>query len=66
MLTLTHRIDEDLKKALDTFCETHGFKAQAVIQSALAAWLEDAEDIALIETRREGPWVSWDDAKDTL
>ena len=66
MVTLTHRIDKDLKEALDAFCEAHGLKAQAVIQNALAAWLEDAEDIALIEERREGPWVDWDETKKTL
>lgn len=63
---ITHRIDPQLKKQLDAFCEEHGLKAQAVVQEAIAAWLEDAEDIALIEERREGPWVEWNDAKKGL
>jgi len=66
MTAITHRIDQKLKKRLDTFCEEHGLKAQAVVQEAIAAWLEDAEDIALIEERREGPWIKWNDAKKDL
>lgn len=66
MVTITHRIDEELKAALDRFCEEHGLKQQAVVQQALAAWLEDAEDIALIEERRVGPWVDWSDVRDDL
>jgi predicted transcriptional regulator len=66
MAAITHRIDPKLKKQLDAFCEAHGLKAQAVVQEALAAWLEDAQDIALIEERRGGPWIEWDDAKTDL
>jgi predicted DNA-binding protein len=66
MATITHRIDEKLKAALDRFCETHGLKQQAVISEAIAAWLEDAEDLALIEERRNGPWVEWSDVRDDL
>lgn len=60
---MTNRIDPQLKKKLDRFCEEHGFKVQAVVQEAIAVWLEDAEDLALIEERREGPWVEWDEVK---
>ncbi len=66
MVTVTHRIDEELKATLDKFCEEHGLKQQAVVQQALAAWLEDAEDIALMEERRSGPWVDWGDVRDDL
>lgn len=66
MVTLTHRIDEKLKKALDAFCEAHGLKQQAVIAEALAQWLEDAEDLMLIEERRSGPWIEWTDARGKL
>lgn len=66
MATITHRIDDDLKAALDRFCEEHGLKQQAVVREAIAAWLEDAEDIALIEERRGGPWVEWGDVRDEL
>ena len=31
-----------------------------------AAWLEDAEDLALIEERRDGPWVEWSDFRKDL
>ena len=66
MVTITHRIDEELKALLDRFCEEHGLKAQAVVQEAIAQWLEDAEDIAMIEERRKGPWVEWEEIKDTI
>ncbi len=66
MLTVTHRIDADLKKELDKFCEKHGLKQQAVVQEALATWLEDAGDAELIEDRRHGPWVDWDDVREEL
>ncbi len=66
MVTVTHRIDEDLKALLDRYCEQHGLKAQAVVQEAIAEWLEDAEDIELIEERRKGPWIDWEDVKNTL
>ncbi len=66
MVTVTHRIDEKLKVLLDRFCEEHGLKAQAVVQEAIAQWLEDAEDLELIEERRKGPWVSWDEVRDDL
>ncbi|MFT4570042.1 MAG: putative transcriptional regulator [Hyphomicrobiaceae bacterium] len=66
MAAITHRIDDDLKKELDSFCEGHGLKQQAVVAEAIAAWLEDAEDISLIEERRDGPWVDWADVRKDL
>lgn len=66
MATITHRIDEELKKLLDSYCEEHGLKAQAVVQEAIAQWLEDAEDLALIEERRRGPWVEWEKVRDDV
>ena len=66
MASITHQIDDELKAALDRFCEEHGLKQQAVISEALAAWLEDAEDFALIEERRSGPWVEWSKVRDDL
>lgn len=64
-MTITHRVDEKLKEKLEAFCERHGLKQQAVVQEAIASWLEDAEDLVLIESRRESPWVAWDDVKET-
>ncbi len=66
MATMTQRIDDKLKRELDRFCSEHGLKQQAVVAEAIAAWLEDAEDIALIEERRNGPWVAWEDVRDDL
>ena len=66
MVTITHRIDDELKKLLDRFCEEHGLKAQVVVQEALAQWLEDAKDIELIEERRSGPWVKWQDVREKI
>ena len=66
MVAITHRIDAKLKAALDSFCEKHGLKQQAVVTSAIATWLEDAEDIEQIEARRDGPWIDWEDVKKDL
>ena len=66
MAAITHRIDDALKMELDRFCAEHGLKQQAVVSEAIAAWLEDAEDMALIEERRGGPWVAWSDVRDDL
>ena len=66
MAAITHRIDDALKTELDRFCAEHGLKQQAVVAEAIATWLADAEDIALIEERRGGPWVAWSDARDDL
>jgi len=66
MAAITHRIDDALKAELDRFCAEHGLKQQAVVSEAIAAWLEDAEDMALIEERRGGPWVAWSDVRDDL
>lgn len=66
MVTITHRIDEQLKELLDRYCEEHGLKAQAVVQEAIAQWLEDAEDLDLIEQRRKGPWVDWEEVRDEV
>lgn len=66
MATLTHRIDASLKANLDRFCRRSGLKQQAVVQEALASWLEDAEDAALIDARSEGPWVAWEEVRDGL
>ncbi len=63
MASVTYRIDDDLKAALEEFCDKHGLKHQAVVAEALASWLEDAEEIAAIEDRREGPWVEWSDVR---
>jgi len=66
MVTVSHRIDDDLKGLLDRYCEEHGLKAQAVVQEAIAQWLEDAEDLELIEERRKGPWVRWKEVRDEV
>jgi predicted DNA-binding protein len=66
MATVTHRIDGELKKLLDRYSERHGLKAQAVAQQAIARWLEDAEDLALIEERRRGPWLAWEEVRDEI
>jgi len=66
MAAITHRIDDELKAELERFCEEHGLKQQAVVSEAIAAWLEDAADLALIEERREGPWIEWSDVRSDL
>ena len=66
MVMITHRIDEELKQLLDRYCEEHGLKVQAVVQDAIAQWLEDSEDMALIEQRRGGPWVEWEEVRDKI
>ena len=66
MATITHRVEDELKELLDRFCEEHGLKAQAVVQEAIAQWLEDAEDLALVEERRRGPWLEWKEVRDEI
>jgi predicted transcriptional regulator len=63
MAAITHRIDDALEATLDRFCDEHGLEQQAVVSEAIASWLEDAEDLALIEERRGGPWVEWSDVR---
>ena len=47
--------------------ERSGMSKQAVMQMALASWLEDAEDLELIERRRsEGAFLSLDEAERAL
>ena len=49
------------------YVERSGMSKQAVIQMALASWLEDAEDLELIERRRsEGAFLSLDEAERAL
>jgi predicted transcriptional regulator len=66
MASVTHRVDDELKEELDAFCQKHGLKQQAVVQEAIACWLEDAADAALVDERRAGPWIEWNDVKDKL
>ena len=66
MVAVTHRIDEELKELLDRYRNEYGLKAQAVVQEAIAQWLEDAEDLELIEQRRRGPWVDWEEVRDDV
>lgn len=66
MAAMTHRISPALKKQLEEFCDEQGLKQQAVVEEALASWLEDARDLALVEERRTGPWVAWKDVREKL
>lgn len=66
MVAITHRIDKELKALLDDYCARHGLKVQAVVQEAIAEWLEDAADIEVMEERRRGPWVDWEEIKDKI
>jgi predicted DNA-binding protein len=63
MTKITLPIEPELKSLLESHCEARGLKQQHVMNAALAAYLEDAEDLALVEERRAGPWVSWEDLK---
>ena len=64
---LTSRIDPELLQLLNAYVERSGVSKQAVIQTALASWLEDAEDLELIERRRsEGGFLSLDEAERAL
>ena len=66
MQKITQPIDPELKALLDAYCERTGRKQQTVVSAAIAAWLEDAEDLAIVEERRAGPWVSWEELKASL
>jgi predicted DNA-binding protein len=66
MVKITQPLDPKLKALLDAYCERTGRKQQAVVSAAIASWLEDAEDLAVVEERRAGPWLSWDEVKASL
>lgn len=59
---LSTRIDSGLMDELAAFLRRSGMKQQDVVQRALAVWLEDAEDLAILEERRErrGDYVPWE------
>ena len=40
--------------------------SESRIQEAIAQWLEDAEDLALVEERRRGPWLEWKEVRDEI
>lgn len=64
---ITTRLDERLKERLDAFVARARVPQQDVVEMALVAWLEDAEDLMLIEERMaEGDFVDWEDAKQSL
>lgn len=64
---LTSRVDPELVELLNAYVERSGMSKQAVVQMALASWLEDAEDLELIERRRgEGAFLSLDDVERAL
>lgn len=64
---LSTRIDVELKEVLDAYVRRSRIPQQDVVQMALAAWLEDAEDLQLIEERRKsGKFHSLEDAKRLL
>jgi len=64
---LSTRIDAELKEVLDAYVRRSRIPQQDVVQMALAAWLEDAEALELIEERRRhGKFHSLEDAKRLL
>jgi predicted DNA-binding protein len=64
---LSTRIDVELKEVLDAYVRRSRISQQDVVQMALAAWLEDAEDLQFIEERRKsGKFHSLEDAKRLL
>ena len=41
-------------------------KPKDYFAEAVEEFLEDAEDIELIEERRKGPWLDWEETKDSV
>ena len=47
--------ESELHRLLESHCEAGGLKEQNVMNAALAAYLEETEDLALVEQRRAAP-----------
>ena len=63
---LSVRIDAELKSELENFAQQTGCSQRYIIQTALAEWLEDAEDLRAIEQLRGGEFVDWETLKTRL
>lgn len=58
---LATKIDEDIKDALDSFCEERGLKINHFIEDAILDKLEEFEDISDLKKLRSDSFRSFND-----
>ena len=58
---LATKIDENIKDALDDFCESRGFKINRFIEDAILDKLEEYEDLSELRKLRNESFKSLDD-----
>jgi hypothetical protein len=58
---LATKIDEDIKDALDAFCEDRGLKINRFIEDAILDKLEEYEDVSDLKKLRNESFRSFDD-----
>lgn len=58
---LATKIDEDIKDALDAFCDDRGLKINRFIEDAILDKLEEYEDVSDLKKLRNESFRSFDD-----
>lgn len=58
---LATKIDENVKKALDAFCEERGLKINRFLEDAILDKIEEFEDVSEIKKLRREKTESFDD-----
>ena len=58
---LATKIDEDIKDALDAFCEERGLKINKFIEDAILDKIEEHEDISDLRSLRSESFRSFDE-----
>jgi predicted DNA-binding protein len=57
---LATKIDEDIKEALDRYCEKHGLKIGHFVEDAILDKLEDYEDLSDLRKLRGNAFKDFD------
>lgn len=63
---LATKIDENIKDALDSFCEEKGLKINKFLEEAILDKLEEYEDISDLRKLRKESFRSFDDVMKDL
>ena len=58
---LATKIDEDIKNALDAFCEERGLKINKFIEDAILDKIEEHEDVSELKRLRSESFRSFDE-----
>lgn len=63
---LATKIDEDIKNALDSFCEDRGLKINRFLEDAILDKIEEYEDISDLRKLKREKTRSFDDVMNEL